>query len=588
MLLTMLRGKCRLLATLTLTLALVFSAGSCAWTPGPQTMATRSLRPDVVGDRAMVATARPEATRAGLMILKAGGNAVDAAVAAAFAIGVVEPQASGLGGGGFLLIRSKDGKETFIDFREIAAAAAYPGIFMGKNGKPLPSDFTDGRAAAVPGEPAGLLLALEKFGTMSRGQVMQPAIELAEKGYTVTKTMADITTDAYAKLAPHAASRKLFLKDDLPVQPGDVVKNPDLAKSLKLIRDQGAKVFYQGDMAEKMVAAVRDANGILTEKDMARFRPTIRKPLRGTYRGYEIITASPPSAGGASVIELLNIMENFDLKKIKYGSADYWQAWIEAMKLMYSDRLNFTGDPEFAKLPMTGMTSKAFAKSRFMKIDLQKPAKRYKAGKAWDYEKQAALCPPLPAAPVVGYRSPSTTHLSVADTQGNVVSLTKTLGRFYGCGVVVPDYGFVVNSAMYAFTRTPGKINSVAAGKRSRSTMAPTIILKDGKPFASLGSPGSGRIIAAVAMIVSNLVDEGMGIQQAIDAPRAYATRATAHLEGRIPQAVREEMASRGQKIKVYHAYDKFFGGAQGIVFSPDGKLHGGADPRRDGVAMGF
>jgi len=587
MMLNKFREKYRLLAVLALVFALIFSAGSCALQLAPQAPVARHLQREAKGTQAMVATARPEASEAGLKILKAGGNAVDAAVAAAFAIGVVEPHASGLGGGGFMLIRTKNGEVTFLDFREKAPAAASPRMFIGADGKPFPDSFIDGRATAVPGEVAGLLLALEKFGSLNRKQVMQPAIDLAKKGYTVTKVMADITADEYGKLQACPASRQLFFKDDLPVQPGEVIVNPDLAKALELIADKGAAVFYQGDMAKKLVAAAQNAKGVITEKDLSQYRPTVGKPVRGTYRGYEIISAAPPSAGGAPLIELLNIMENFDMKKLEYGTADYWQAWIEAQKLMYADRLQFIGDPELVKMPLNGLTSKAFAKTRFAKINLKKAAPKYKAGEPWKYEKAAALEIPLAAA-AEGYQSPSTTHISVADRQGNLVSFTKTLGRFYGCGLVVPGYGFVLNSSMYAFTKTPGKINSVAPLKRSRSTMAPTIVLKDGKPFASLGSPGSGRIIPAVAFVISNIVDQGMDIQQAIDAPRAYSTVGTAHLEGRIPRGVRVELEGRGQKIRVYKDYDNFFGGAQGILFYPDGVLHGGADPRRDGVALGF
>ncbi len=326
----------------------------------------------------MVASAQPLASQVGVDILKAGGNAVDAAVAVGFALGVVEPNASGIGGGGLMLIWFADsGTVVFIDSREKAPAADTGDMFeLDDRGRVKPDArgfnpaIIGGRAVAVPGEVAGLLAALEKYGTMSRQQVMQPAIDRAEQGLTVSPVLSSIITENYEALATFPASGKIYLNDGFPKEPGDVVRNTDLAKTLRLIADQGRDAFYSGPVAQSIVDAVQADGGLMTLEDLANFEVSFRTPVSNTYRGYEIISAPPPSSGGTHVIELLNIMENFDLEKMGMNSAESIHAWAEAMKLMYADREAYMGDSDFIDVPLEGLTSKQYALEQFARIDM--------------------------------------------------------------------------------------------------------------------------------------------------------------------------------------------------------------------------
>lgn len=534
------------------------------------------------GLHGMVAAAHPLASQVGVDVLKAGGNAVDAAVAVGFALGVVEPNASGIGGGGLMLIWFADsGTVVFIDSRERAPAAATADMFeLDDNGRVKPDArgfnpvVIGGRSVAVPGEVAGLLAALDRYGSMNRHQVMQAAIDYAEEGIAVSPVLAGIIAENYEALATFPASEKTFLKDGFPREAGDTLRNPELAGTLRLIADQGRDAFYHGPVAQSIVDAVQADGGLITLEDLAGFEVSFRTPVSSTYRGYEIISAPPPSSGGTHVIELLNIMENFDVKAMGLNSAESIHAWAEAQKLMYSDREEYMGDSDYVEVPLKGLTSKQYAREQFARIDMDSVLDLPPNGDAW----------------TVDSGSGSTTHFSVVDSHGNMVAYTKTINHFFASGITTPGTGIVLNDQMDDFDKRPGQANSIAGGKRPLSSMSPTLLLKDGKPFATIGSPGGKRILSTVAMLISDLVDFNMDIQSAINTPRINNYEdGPLKIEARIPADVQDALKQKGHELQLKKDFDLYFGGAQGIVIDQrNGVMHGGADPRRDGKAIGY
>lgn len=534
-----------------------------------------NLNRDVIGTNGVVAAAKPDASQVGVEILKKGGNAIDAAVATGFALGVLEPNASGLGGGGFMMVRfAKTGEVAFIDFREEAPKAATADMYaLDADGKPVNNaTVVGGLASGVPGEVAGLLTALEKYGTMSPEQVIEPAIQLAEKGIPVTDNLAHAISDEFEKLNSFEATKQLYLKDGLPYETGDVIMNPDLAKTLSVIAKEGKDGFYKGEIAQAIVDEVTKEGGIITMEDLANYQPKFRKPVTGTYRGYDIISSAPPSSGGTHVIELLNMMENYDLKSMGADTVDTYHVWAEAMKMMYADRAQYMGDTDFIKVPLSGLTNKEYAKTLFDQIKMDSSMAEVKAGDPNKYE------------------SGSTTHFSIMDKEGNMVAVTKSVNYYFGSGVVVPGTGIVMNNHMDDFNYKPGTSNSIEAGKRPLSSMSPTFVLKDGKPYLTIGSPGATRIITTVAQVISNIIDHDMTIQDAIIAPKiSQFPTGPLRLEGRIPADVQEGLKAKGHEVEVKGDFDTYFGGVQGVLYLEGTKeLHGGADPRRDGQAAGF
>ena len=548
------------------------------------TETTRYINGDISGDvrgmHGLVAAAKPQASQVGVDILKAGGNAVDAAVAVGFALGVLEPNASGIGGGGFMLIWLADsGTIVFIDSRGKAPAAATGDMFeLDENGKVIPDErgfnpaVIGGKAVAVPGEVDGLLLALEKYGTMSRQQVIQPAIDHARQGLIVSEVFANMIVDNYDAIQAFPASDAIYLTDGFPKEVGETVFNTDLANTLQLIADLGRDAFYQGPVARSIVDAVQADGGLITMEDMAGYEVSYRTPVTGDYRGYGIISAPPPSSGGTHVIELLNIMENFDLSFMGHNTAKSIHAWAQAMRLMYTDRAVYMGDSDFVDVPVEGLTSKQYARSQFERIDMNSVMELEAPGDPWPSE------------------SGSTTHFSVADADGNMVSYTKTINHFFASGITVPGTGILLNDQMDDFDKQPGQANSIAAGKKPLSSMSPTFLLKDGEPYAAIGSPGGKRIITTMALLISNMIDYDMGIQTAIDAPRICNYEyGRLKIESRIPADVQEDLLLMGYELDVKKDFDLYFGGAQGVVIDHEsGELFGGADPRRDGKAIGF
>jgi gamma-glutamyltranspeptidase/glutathione hydrolase len=526
----------------------------------------------------MVAAAKAEASAAGVAILRRGGNAVDAAVAAGFAIGVLEPNASGLGGGGFMTLkRAGQSQAVVIDFRGAAPGRATPTMFTeaAGGGPTRPWTSLGGLAVAVPGGVAGLLLALERFGSgrLSRAEVMQPAIDWAERGIPVTPGLARIIGEEAARIRTTPACAALYLPGGAPPAAGAALPNRDLAATLGAIAAGGPDVFYRGELAGRIAAAVQAAGGLLTVEDLAAYRPRLRAPLSGTYRGWTVLSAPPASSGGVHLVQMLNLLEGCDLAALGAGSAAALHLWAEVHKLVFADRAAYLADPDFLEVPVAGLTAKAYARERAALID---------PGRS-----QPAAAPGDPCR----HRSGSTTHLSVMDREGNLVALTQTINDFFGCGVAVPGTGILLNDDMDDFDPEPGRPNSVAAGKRPLSCMTPTLVLDpEGRPAMTLGTPGGPRIFGTVAQILVNLIDHGMTLDDAIDAPRMFqGATGDLELEGRIPEAVRAELRRLGHGIAVHEDRDMYFGGAQAVVLdATTGQLVGSADRRRDGQAVGY
>ncbi len=529
------------------------------------------------GVNGVVAAAKPQASLAGIEIFKMGGNAVDAAVATGFALGVLEPNASGIGGGGFMILKMANMKEAVvIDFRPTAPAAATPDMYkLDEKGRPVGNASVEGGlASAVPGEVKGLLYALENYGSkkLSRAQILQPAIDWAERGVPVTPNLAQIIKDNFGKLRKYENGLAIYSKDGFPYEVGDKIINKDLANTLRLIQKQGADAIYKGEIARKIVDEVAKRGGIITPEDLANYQVKVRKPVTGTYRGYAILTAPPPS-GGTHVLQLLNILENFDLPGLGEQSTAATHLWAEACKLVFADRSKYSADPDFVRVPYTGLASKAYAKELAALITPDKVMQNVTAGDPSRYE------------------SGSTTHFSVMDKEGNMVAVTKTINMFFASGVVVPGTGIIMGDDMDDFDVRPGSANSIQPGKRMLSSMSPTLVLDpQGRPFMALGSPGATRIIPTLAQVISNVIDRGMPIQLAIQAPRLYQARTgNLSMEGRYSINAYNGVKALGHTVTVGLDYDSSFGGVHAVLFDHAARiLFGGADPRRDGQAAGY
>lgn len=529
------------------------------------------------GQNGVVSAAKPEASRIGAEVLKKGGNAVDAAVATAFALGVLEPNSSGLGGGGFMTIKMANMDEAVvIDFRETAPAAATPTMFLGSDGKVIPKSTTEGALSiGVPGEVKGLLYAFNTFGSgkLSRMEMVEPAIKCAVTGIPVTANLGGLIKDNFGKLTKYENGAAIYLEDGLPYEIGSSFTNNDLAKTLAKIGAGGEDAFYRGEIAQAMVAEVQKRGGILTLEDLANYEVKIRKPVKGTYRGYTILSVPPASSGGTHLIQILNIMENFNLQKTGQGTAATAHLWAETMKMAFADRSKYMADTDFVKVPLDGLSSKEYARTLAAKINPDKPMAGVTAGDPSKYE------------------SGSTTSFAVMDKAGNMVAVTKSINYTFGSGIVVPGWGIVMNDHMDDFVATPGSVNSVEPGKRPLSSMSPTLVLDpQGRSFMAVGSPGATRIFTTVAQIISNVVDFSMPIDQAIFYPRLFQMASgSLNMEGRYSINSMEALKKLGHTVTVRNDWDVYFGGVHAVLYDYSaGLLYGGADPRRDGIAAGF
>lgn len=527
------------------------------------------------GGKGVVSAGRAEAAAIGRDIIAKGGNAVDAAVATAFAMGVCEPNASGLGGGGFMMIRSaKTGECVFLDFRETAPAEATPAMYQPKApGSDIDVSMRNiygGMAVATPGETAGLLYALEHYGTMDRKEVMAPAAKLAREGYVVTPLLNGDMKEHQEHLKQYGDGWRVYLKDGEPWPVGSIITNPDLADTLDKIAEGGKDAFYKGEIADKIVAQVAKDGGLLSHEDLQGFKVRVLKPVSSTYRGYELISSPPPSSGGTHVIEILNVLENFDVASMEVNSPEYLHLFSEICKICYADRAKYMGDPNFVHVPLTGLLSKDYAKELAKTVDLTKS----EAPRFGDPGK---------------YESISTTHFSIADAEGNMVAVTRTINHFFGASVMPEGTGFLLNDEMEDFSLDPESANAVAGGKVPLSCMSPTFILKDGKPFAVLGSPGGLRIISSVAQVISKIIDHGMSLEEAINSPRMGDHLSdTIIYETRIPESTMDTLRAMGHKTFAYPDWDRIMGAVNGVKYEDDGTISGAADPRRDGLAVGI
>ena len=537
----------------------------------------------IPAEHGMVVAQEKISAQVGADILRRGGNAVDAAVATGFAMAVTYPRAGNIGGGGFMVIHSTERNEDIaIDYRETAPAATTAQIFLGTDGKPDPAKSRDsGLGIGVPGTVAGLALAHEKYGSgkFTLAQLIAPAITLAREGFTVDDDLADTLPRAAPRLARWPATAKIFLKPDgKPFADGERLIQNDLADSLQAIATGGPRAFYEGPLAEKLVAAIRQNGGIITAGDLKSYRAIERPPVRGTYRGYDIASMPPPSSGGTHLIQILNILEGFPLRESGAGAAATLHLMIEAMKPAYADRAEYLGDPAFVKVP-AGLTAKSYAAELRKAIDPERarPSQTIRAG-----------TPPQ--------EGDNTTHYSVIDSQGNAVANTYTLNFTYGLGLVAEGTGILLNNelddfaakagAPNAFGLVGGDANAPGPGKRPLSSMSPTIALRDGRVFLVAGTPGGSRIITTVLQVVLNVVDHRMNVAEAVLAPRIHHQWLPDEVNaesGLSPDTIRL-LEARGHKIAV----GRTFGSVNAIMVTPDG-LAGSADPRQRGtLAEGY
>ena len=478
----------------------------------------KSISHPVIGSKGMVVSQREVASRVGADILSKGGNAVDAAVATSFALAVVLPRAGNLGGGGFMLIHlEQEGKTVAIDYRERAPLSASRDMFLDSNGN---YDKTKARfsllSAGVPGTVAGMKFALDNYGSMSWEEVIQPAIDLAE-GFVVPHDLSSVTNSYKARLQRNSATKKAYYKKSGDAYlPGEIMRLPDLAWSLKKIRDEGPSAFYKGDIARKIVDEMNRNGGIISMQDLSSYEVSLRNPVIGSFNDYKIVSMPPSSSGGIHIIQMLNMLENTSIKEMGFGSADSIHLLSEVMKRAYADRSKYLGDNDFVDVPIEGLTNKKYAKNLLAEISQDKVTPSQEI---------------LPGNPIP-FESPDTTHFSVMDSNGNTVSNTYTLNFSFGSGITIPGTGILMNNEMDDFSSKPGvpnaygligaEANAIEPSKRPLSSMTPTIILKNNEPYMVLGSPGGSRIISTVLQVIINVLVHDMNIAEAVNSPRIH------------------------------------------------------------------
>ncbi len=532
----------------------------------------------VVARHGMIASPERLAAEVGTQILQNGGNAVDAAVATGFALAVSYPRAGNLGGGGFMLIHLAEGdRQTLIDYRETAPAAAHPDLFLDKKGEIDRSrEFFSHQSAGVPGTVAGLLYALEKYGSMTREQVMAPAIALAERGLTVSFALNFEFNSRAEQLRKNPEALRLYFKPDgAPYEVGDIWRQPDLAWTLRQIQKKGRDGFYTGEVAQRITAEMEAGDGLITAQDLADYRVVERQPVRGRFRGFEIVSTPPPSSGGVHIVQMLNILEGYDLAAMGHNSAAYLHHLAESMKLAYADRSRYLGDPDFTKVPVSQLTGKAYAarQRQLINPDRATPSADIYPGKM------------LPG------ESSDTTHYSVVDRHGNVVSNTYTLNFSFGSHIAVPGTGMLLNNEMADFAAKPGQpnafgliggeANKIEPGKRPLSSMSPTMVFRDGKPWLATGSPGGSQIITTVLQTLLNAMEFDMNIAAATAGARVHHQWMPDKLlveRGISPDTIKL-LENMGQQVEIGN---RTLGRTQSIMLD-DGWLLGATDTRRPG-----
>ncbi len=561
----------RRLRAVSISLALAFSSAPGANAAAPEPAS---------GSRGMVVTPHPAATLAGVRVLERGGNAVDAAIAAAFAVAVAQPHSTGIGGGAFILIRLADGRAFAIDARETAPGAAHPGLYT-QPGIAADASRFGGLAVATPGSVAGFALALEQHGTRSFRETLAPAIALAEEGAELGPYSRGFIQFLSATPLPgrFPATARIQMPA-LPISPGAKLKQPELARTLRLLARRGSRAFYEGAIAEKIAAAAKASGGVLTAADLAAYRPLEREPLRGSYRGLELLAFPPPSSGGVTLIEILNILAGYDLRASGAGSSLSIHRITEALKLAFADRAEHLGDPAFVEVPAKQLLDLGYAARLRARIRDGAATAVSGSGLAID--------------------DAGTAHLSVVDAAGNAVAITQTINGPYGSWITVPGTGILLNNEMDDFVTNPGQANQwglpgvasaanrVEAGKRPLSSMAPLIVVGEGKVRFVAGSNGGPRIISSVLLSFLNVVEWDMDVQEAVSAPRFHHQWQpdVLELEREVPSDVVEALRARGHTVKVS---DELTSGVEAIAVDPaTGRMTGGADPRRDSSSLGL
>jgi gamma-glutamyltranspeptidase / glutathione hydrolase len=566
----------------------------CLWTAAFAlcfTQVQAASQAPVAAENGMVVAAQHLAARAGVDVLKDGGNAVDAAVAVGYALAVVYPAAGNLGGGGFMTIQFADGRKTFLDFREKAPLAATANMYLDKDGNVIKGASTLGHlAVGVPGTVSGLELALAKYGTMKRAALIAPAIKNAQDGFVLEQGDVDLLLTATDDFRKDSATASIFLANGEPFAPGHKLVQKDLAATLKLISEKGQDGFYKGAVGAAIVAASQAGKGIITQADLDQYKTRELKPVECSYRGYGVVSAPPPSSGGVVICEILNILEGYPLKELGFRSAQAVHYQIEAMRHAYVDRNSYLGDPDFVSNPLDRLLDKAYATKLRAAID---PAK---AGVSKDIKPG-----------VTPHEGSNTTHYSIVDKFGNAVSVTYTLNDWFGAKVTAPRTGVLLNNEMDDFTSkigvpnlyglVQGEANAIAPGKRPLSSMSPTIVTKDGKPVMVVGTPGGSRIITAVLHTIVNVIDYGMNVQEAVDAPRFHQQwlPETTNVENfALSPDTRKILEGMGHKLgnpQPANHLAAILVGAPSLGGKPVGKnrFYGANDPRRNtGLALGY
>lgn len=533
-----------------------------------------TVKREAIASLGMVTSNHPLASLAGVEMLMRGGNAIDAAVATLFALSVVEPMMVSIFGAGFFTIRLADGTVTTIDDYAVVPLAAREDMYVPIPGS-LDNDVEGGLndtgylAVATPGSLLGWTTALERYGRLPLAVVVEPAVRYARQGFRVSPYLHGFIRLCEAELRRFPASAEIFLPAGEPAPVGSILRRIDYAATLERIAAEGAGYLYEGQLGQAVARDMALNGGLVTLEDLARYHVYEREPVRGTYRGYEIVSMGPTSSGGVHIVQMLNILEGFDLAAMGFGTPDTVHLLAETMKIAFADRARHLADPEWVRVPVEWLTSKDYAAGRRAQIDLGR-AQQYAAGIAPDGE---GAC---------------TTHCCAVDAEGNVVSATQTLNGAFGSKVTVPGTGMLLNNCMKLMDPTPGRTNSIAPGKRILSSMSPTIVLKEGKPLLTIGTPGGVRIFGAVLQAILNIIDFGMSVQEAVEAPRLFDRGPVLELErgyDRLPELA-AEMERRGHAVQIV---PKVAGGMNGILIDPvTGLLHGGACWRADGAAAGF
>jgi gamma-glutamyltranspeptidase / glutathione hydrolase len=579
-------GTNRRVATIFLSVAI---AASLILQTNSNVTSLAASREPVRARHGIVASTNEIATNVGVDIMKRGGNAVDAAIAVAFALAVTHPAAGNLGGGGFMMIRLQDGRTTAIDYREMAPAAATRNVYLDKNGNVIEGEggsIEGYRAAGVPGTVRGMELALKTYGSgkLSWAQLIEPARRLAANGFTVNHSLERSLRGSRDYLSQYPETKRIYLNNGKLYSEGDRFVQPDLAATFARLQQRGPNEFYEGQTAQLIAADMKRHNGLLTLEDLHGYVAKERQPLRGNYRGYEVISMPPPSSGGAVLIEMLNILEGYDFKKMDWASSARYHLMTEAMRRAFADRAEYMGDTDFVKVPIAGLVDKKYAAQLRNTINPER----------------ASTSEQVTAGKPLGYESEETTHFTVVDAAGNAVSNTYTLNNSFGSAVVAQGTGLIMNDEMDDFAAKPGtpnlygliqgERNAVAPRKRPLSAMTPTFVLRqDGSLWFTVGSPGGPTIINTVLDVITNVVDYGMNIQQAIDAPRIHHQWLPDELVFEpygLSGDTQTALTARGHKL----AKPRYLGDAEGIMIEEKtGMRLGATDPRRsDGLAVGY